>query len=76
MDQKKISNVVASINKLLVENDFTLEEVEAVVQSLIRHFLDNITDIADIDYFQDRLNDMLDRYVDTHFEDVFEDKAG
>lgn len=74
MDQKKISVIMAAVNQTLVDNDSTLEEVEAVIQSLIRHFLDNLTDIADIDYFQDRLNDMLDKYVDTHFEDVFEDK--
>jgi len=76
MDQKKISGIVAAINKILVAEEATLEEVEAVVQSMMRHFLDNLTDIADIDYFQDRVNDMLDKYVDTHFEDVYEDSAG
>jgi hypothetical protein len=75
MDQKKISLIMASLNQTLVDNDSSLEEVEAVIQSLIRHFLDNLTDISDIDYFQDRVNDMLDKYVDSHFEDVFEDKA-
>jgi hypothetical protein len=75
MDPKKISLIMASLNQTIVDNDSTLEEVEAVIQSLIRHFLDNLTDIADIDYFQDRVNDMLDKYVDSHFEDVFEDKA-
>ncbi|MBI5814802.1 MAG: hypothetical protein HZB29_04245 [Nitrospinae bacterium] len=76
MDQKKISVIVAAINKVLVAEEATLEEVEAVTQSMVRHFLDNLTDIADIDYFQDRLNDMLDKYVDTHFEDVYEDSVG
>lgn len=63
-----------SVNKILSEEEATLEEVEALTQSLVRHFLDNLTDIADIDYFQDRLNEMIDKYVDTHFEDAFEDK--
>ncbi|MGK7345789.1 MAG: hypothetical protein ACNS63_08265 [Candidatus Nitrospinota bacterium M3_3B_026] len=76
MNQDKIKTIMASINESLVEKDATLEEVEALVHSIVRHFLDNLTDIADIDYFQDRLNDMVDKYVDTHFEDVLEDKAG
>lgn len=76
MDQDKIKTIMASINERLVEEDATLEEVEALVHSIVRHFLDNLTDISDIDYFQDRLNDMIDKYVDTHFEDVLEDKAG
>ncbi len=74
MDKDKISKIISSVNNLLVEEEATLEEVEALVQSLARHFLDNLTDIADIDYFQDRLNDMVDKYVDSHFEDAFEDK--
>lgn len=76
MDQKKISAIVESINNSLVAEEATLEEVEAITHSTIRHFLDNITDIADIDYFQDRLNDMIDKYVDTHFEDAYEESAG
>ena len=76
MDQKKVSSIVETINKSLVAEETTLEEVEAVTHSAIRHFLDNITDIADIDYFQDRLNDMIDKYVDTHFEDAYEEGAG
>ena len=76
MDQKKISSIVETINNSLVTEEATLEEVEAVTHSAIRHFLDNITDIADIDYFQDRLNDMIDKYVDTHFEDAYEESAG
>ncbi len=73
MDQNKIAAIVESANTALVEKDMTLEDVEAVIQSLIRHFMDNLTDIADIDYFQDRLNDMIDKYVDTHFEDAFDE---
>jgi len=76
MDQEKISRIIEAINNTLVEEDTTLEEVEAVVHSMVRHFLDNLTDISDIDYFQDRLNDMVDKYVDTHFEDALEDKVG
>lgn len=76
MDKDKISRIIESVNQSLVDEEATLEEVEALIQSLIRHFLDNLTDIADIDYFQDRLNDMLDKYVDTHFEDAYEDGAG
>lgn len=76
MNKDKISRIIASLNKTLLEEDATLEEVEAVVHSMVRHFLDNLTDIADIDYFQDQLNDMVDKYVDTHFEDALEDKVG
>ena len=76
MDQKKISAIVESINESLVKEETTLEEVEAITHSVVRHFLDNITDIADIDYYQDRLNDMVDKYVDTHFEDAYEESAG
>ncbi|MBI4828154.1 MAG: hypothetical protein HY804_04990 [Nitrospinae bacterium] len=73
MDQEKISRIVASVNESMVDESLSLEEVEALVHSLTRHFLDNLTDIADIDYFQDRLNEMIDNYVDTHFEENFED---
>jgi len=73
MDQEKISRIVATVNENMVDESLSLEEVEALVHSLTRHFLDNLTDIADIDYFQDRLNEMIDNYVDTHFEENFED---
>lgn len=76
MDQTKISGIIESINSSLVDKEATLEEVEALTHTLIRHFLDNITDIADIDYFQDRINDMIDKYVDTHFEDAYEEGLG
>lgn len=75
MDKSKVSAIIKSLNEELVEKEATLEEVEAVCHSLIRHFLDNITDISDIDYFQDRLNDMIDKYVDTHFEDAYEESV-
>lgn len=74
MNQEKIARLMAGLNKSLVNEEVTLEEVEALIQSLIRHFLDNLTDIADIDYFQDRLNDMVDKYVDSNFEDAFDEK--
>ncbi len=74
MNQEKISKIVAKINEILTEEEATLEEVESLIHSLTRHFLDNLTDIADIDYFQDRLNEMVDNYVDTHFEENFEEK--
>jgi hypothetical protein len=76
MDKDKISRIVEQMNQSLVDEEATLEEVEALAQSVIRHFLDNLTDISDIDYFQDRLNDMIDKYVDTHFEDAYEDTLG
>ncbi len=76
MNKDKVKDIVGTVNRALVDGEATLEEMEAIVQSLVRHFLDNLTDIADIDYFQDRLNDMVDKYVDTHFEDAFEDKLG
>lgn len=76
MDKEKVKEIIGSVNRAVVDGEATLEEAEAVVQSLVRHFLDNLTDIADIDYFQDRLNDMVDKYVDTHFEDAFDDKLG
>ncbi|HEB72235.1 hypothetical protein MNBD_NITROSPINAE03-280 [hydrothermal vent metagenome] len=74
MDQDKISRVISKLNGILSDEEACLEEVEAMVHSLTRHFLDNLTDIADIDYFQDRLNEMIDNYVDTHFEENFEEK--
>lgn len=74
MDQEKISRFTTKINKLLTDEDASLEEVESMIHSLTRHFLDNLTDIVDIDYFQDRLNEMVDNYVDTHFEENFEEK--
>lgn len=74
MNQEKISRIVVKINEILTEEEATLEEVESLIHSLTRHFLDNLTDIADIDYFQDRLNEMVDNYVDTHFEEDFEEK--
>ena len=74
MNQDKISRVITKLNGLLKDEESSLEEVEAMVHSITRHFLDNLTDIADIDYFQDRLNEMIDNYVDTHFEENFEEK--
>ena len=74
MDQDKISRVISKLNGILSDEEASLEEVEAMIHSFTRHFLDNLTDIADIDYFQDRLNEMIDNYVDTHFEENFEEK--
>ncbi|MFW2331465.1 MAG: hypothetical protein ACN4E2_04125 [Nitrospinota bacterium] len=68
---EKIDQIVSLVNEKLVENNATLEDVETLLQLLSRHFLDNLNDIADIDYFQDRLNNMIDQYVDTQFEDVY-----
>jgi hypothetical protein len=73
MDKNKVSEIIGRLNADMTKSEATLEEVEGVVHSVVRHFLDNLTDIADIDYFQDRLNDMVDKYVDTHFEDVYEE---
>lgn len=71
MNMEKIDQIVSLVNEKLVENNATLEDVETLLQLLSRHFLDNLNDIADIDYFQDRLNNMIDQYVDTQFEDVY-----
>ncbi len=73
MNKKKISDIIENLNGNLVGEKATLEEAEGVIQSAVRHFLDNLTDISDIDYFQDRLNDMVDKYVDNHFEDTIEE---
>lgn len=73
MNKKKITDIIETLNGNLVGEKATLEEVEGVIQSSVRHFLDNLTDISDIDYFQDRLNDMVDKYVDNHFEDTIEE---
>lgn len=73
MNQEKVRRITKQLNDMLVEEDVTLDEVESIVHSLTRHFLDNLTDISDIDYFQDRLNEMIDNYVDTHFEENFEE---
>ena len=76
MNQGKIAKIVTKINEMIVDESLSLEEVEAVIHSLTRHFLDNLTEISDIDYFQDRVNDMMDNYVETHFEENFEENAG
>ncbi|HJM82077.1 MAG TPA: hypothetical protein QF720_00570 [Nitrospinota bacterium] len=75
MRQESIAKLVKTLNELLDTEKASLEEVEALIHSLTRHFLDNLTDIADIDYFQDRLNDMMDSYVDTHFEENLEENV-
>ncbi|VAX24233.1 hypothetical protein MNBD_NITROSPINAE02-100 [hydrothermal vent metagenome] len=74
MENEKISKIVTMANEALVGQNATVEEVEALIHSLVRHFLDNLTDIADVDYFQDRVNEIIDKYVDSHFEDAFDDK--
>jgi hypothetical protein len=76
MEQGKIARTVSRINEMIVDEALSLEEVEAVIHSLTRHFLDNLTEISDIDYFQDRVNDMVDNYVETHFEENLEESAG
>lgn len=76
MEQGKIARTVSRINEMIVDEALSLEEVEAVIHSLTRHFLDNLTEISDIDYFQDRVNDMVDNYVETHFEENLEESVG
>ncbi len=73
MFHNRRDRILIEINRLLMESELTTEDRESMVQNLLRHHLDQMDDIEDIDIFQDRLNEMIDEYVEQHFEDTMED---
>lgn len=73
MDSERRDKIFTEINRLLLENELTGEDMEKMLQNLIKHHLDHMEDIEEIDLFQDHMNDMIDEYVEQHFEDTLED---
>ncbi|MEE8484728.1 MAG: hypothetical protein V3S46_09030 [Nitrospinota bacterium] len=73
MFHSRRDKILIEINRLLMESELTADDRESMVQNLLRHHLDQMDDIEDIDIFQDRLNEMIDEYVEQHFEDTMED---
>ena len=73
MDSNRRDKILTEINRLLLENELTNEDREAILENIVRIHLDQMEDIEEIDLFQDRVNDMIDDYVEQHFEDTMED---
>ncbi len=73
MDGNRRDKILTEINRLLLENELSGEDREAILENIIRIHLDQMEDIEEIDLFQDRVNDMIDEYVEQHFEDTMED---
>ncbi len=73
MDHRRRDRIFSEINRLLLESEFSAEERENMLQSLLRYHLDQMEDIEEIDVFQDMVNEMIDEYVEQHFEDSSED---
>lgn len=73
MDRRRRDRIFTEINRLLLESELSAEDRENMLQSLLRHHLDQMEDIEEIDAFQDMVNDMIDEYVEQHFEDSPED---
>ncbi|MBI5636408.1 MAG: hypothetical protein HZA03_00395 [Nitrospinae bacterium] len=75
MDNSRRDKILTEVNRLLLENELTAEDREAILDNIIRIHLDQMEDIEEIDLFQDRVNDMIDEYVEQHFEDTMEDNS-
>jgi len=73
MDQDKLSKIISDINQLLIQEETSLDEMESLIHSMIRFFLDNITELEEVDNFQERLNEMIDNYVEEFFEGPYEE---
>lgn len=73
MDRRRRDIIVSEINRLLLESDLSAADRESMLQNLLRHHLDHIDDIEEIDLFQDMVNELIDEYVEQHFEDSAED---
>ncbi len=73
MDNSRRDKILTEVNRLLLENELTAEDREAILENIVRIHLDQMEDIEEIDLFQDRVNDMIDDYVEQHFEDTMED---
>ena len=69
MSDSRRDRIITEINRLLLENELSGEDREAIVESIIISILDDMEDIEDIDAFQDRINDMVDDYVEENFEE-------
>lgn len=73
MDRNRRDKMLTEINRLLMENELTAEDREAILEHIIKAHLDHMEDIEEVDIFQDRVNDLIDEYVEQHFEDTMED---
>jgi hypothetical protein len=73
MDQDKISKIISDINQLLIKEETSLDEMESLIYSMIRFFLDNLSELEEVDNFQERLNEMIDNYVEEFFEGPYEE---
>lgn len=73
MDANRREKILTELNRLLMESELSNEDREAILENLVRIHLDQMEDIEEIDLFQDRVNDMIDEYVEQHFEDTMED---
>jgi hypothetical protein len=73
MDKSKKDKLLTEINRLFMENELAVDDREEILESILMHHLDQMDDIEEIDLFQERINDMIDSYVEQHFEDTMED---
>ncbi|MFQ5431288.1 MAG: hypothetical protein ACE5EN_02125 [Nitrospinota bacterium] len=73
MDQRRRDRIFSEINRLLLESEFSAEERENMLQSFLHYHLDQMEELGEIDLFQDMVNEMIDDYVEQHFEDSNEE---
>ena len=73
MDERRRDRIFSEIKRLLLESEFSSEERENMLQSLLSYHLDQMEDIEEIDLLQDMVNEMIDEYVEQHFEDSPDD---
>lgn len=73
MNQDKLSKILGDINQLLIQEETSLDEMESLIHSMIRFFLDNLSELEEVDNFQERLNEMIDNYVEEYFDGHYEE---
>lgn len=73
MNQDKLSKILGDINQLLIQEETSLDEMESLIHSMIRFFLDNLSELDEVDNFQERLNEMIDNYVEEYFDGHYEE---
>ncbi len=73
MDEEQKDKVFSEISRLLLENDLPTQSRESILEIVLRLLLDRLEEIEEIDIFQEKVNDMIDDYVEHHFEDSSEE---
>ncbi len=73
MDEEQKDKIFSEISRLLLEHELSTESRESILEIILRLLLDRLEEIEEVDVFQEKVNDMIDDYVEQHFEDSRED---